>query len=111
MTSVTNLAREIATELQDISGAKINTSDYLKIRKLAAKEIATGLYDADANVVAPNIDSSELSNIPVLEIKSGTVVGSKPFKEIKKQEITTKAQPLEPIPDESDDFFSLCNKM
>ena len=108
MTNITVLSREIAMELQNISGAKINASDYLKIRKLAAKEIVSGLYDT--KMVAPDFNHLEPADSPTLKVEpektaNKEIVIHKPLNE------TPSWEPIDDFTNESDDFFSLCNKM
>ncbi len=107
MTNVTNLSREIAAEIQNITGRNITVDDYLRIRERAGFEIENGLYSNDT-----------FKNKRTITYESEPIKGdSKQVSINESQHENTKEVPQNMEQEswfkekESDDpFFAMCNK-
>ena len=107
MTNVTNLSREIAAEIQSITGRNITVDDYLRIRERAGFEIENGLYSNDTfkneKVITyePEPIKRDLKRVPTNESQHEN---TKEVPQNMEQEDWFKEE-------ESDDpFFAMCNK-
>lgn len=117
MTNVTNLSREIAAEIQSITGRNITVDDYLRIRERAGFEIENGLYSNDTF-------KNESFNFNKLVIGKSKTYEPEPIKRDLKHVPTNESQykNTKEVPqnmeqeswfkeEEPDDpFFAMCNK-
>ncbi len=109
MTKVSDLSREIAAEIKEITGRSISVDDYLKIREKAVIEIENGLYERELQVNLPKVEP----------IVTNVAEPSKPIEpKIIKPNPVPKPKSVNDEPDwkeldttSEDPFFAMCNKL
>lgn len=135
MTRVSDLSREIASEIMAITGRNISVEDYLRIRDKAVFEVENGLYEATTitsstmeSIYSPTSNANSIqeqsvsqnkefdlasTSVPASDLTpAATIVSEK--KLYTKPKGTKKITSFNVTPtdsEEDDPFFAMCDKL
>lgn len=127
MTNVSNLSREIAQEIMELTGCQLSVDDYLKIREKAEIEVSKGLFKVESTPVFIQTQSQIQPVAQQVVVQQAPVTASvpvsAPIQESTPAPIVEKSKPVQNVrpiqkkqvnhasEEEEDPFFAMCDKL